>query len=66
MRSKKGNTYAADGDRRIPEVEELVHTGDEDRPGEANDPCSDSVHGHIRVIGVGDSGPHLGVGGVLL
>lgn len=64
--SKNGGTYASDGDRRIPEVEELVHAGDEDGPGEADNPCPDGVHGHVGIIGVRDGGPHLGVGGILL
>ena len=59
-------TYSGDRDGGIPEEEELVHAGEDDGPDEANEPGAEGVHGHVRVVGVGDGGPDLGVGRIIL
>ena len=55
-----------DGDGGVSEEEELVQTGDEDGPGNANEPGPEGAAGHVRVVGVGDGGTDLGVRGVIL
>ena len=59
-------TYTANRDRRIPEEEELVQTGNEDSPDNTNEPGSESVDRHQGVVGVGDGGSNLRVRGVIL
>ena len=46
--------------------EELVDTGDEDRPDDAYEPGAESVDGHFRVVSVRDGGANLRVGRVVL
>ena len=66
VRSKNEQTYAANGDRGIPEEEELVHAGDDDGPDDTYEPCTEGVDRHVRVVGVGDGGADLGIRGIIL
>ena len=62
LRSRNGaGTYAGDGDRGIAEEEELVQAGEDDGPDEADEPGPEGVHGHVRVVGVGDGRTDLRV-----
>ena len=66
VRSKNEQTYAANGDRGIPEEEELVHAGDDDGPDDTYEPCTEGFDRHVRVVGVGDGGADLGIWGIIL
>ena len=57
---------AADGDGGIAEEEELVETGEQDGPNDADDPGAEGGYGHVEIICVGDGGPDLGIGAVVL
>ena len=65
-RRKREDTHTTDGDGGVPEEEELVHAGDEDGPDDSDEPSTEGAGGHVRVVGVGDGGAHLGVGRVVL
>jgi len=57
---------AAYGDGGIAEEEELVETGEQDGPKDADDPGAEGGDGHVEIIGVGDGGTDLGIGAVVL
>lgn len=60
------NTYTSDRDSREPEEEELVQTGDDDRPDHADEPGAEGATGHVGVVGVGDGGTDLRIRRVIL
>lgn len=59
-------TYTSDGYAGVTEEEELVQTGDEDCPDEAEDPCTGGLAGHVGVVGISDGGPNFGIRRVIL
>jgi hypothetical protein len=50
----------------VSEEVELVEARDDDSHDHSENPYAEGVAGHLRVVGVGDGGSDLGVGGVLL
>ncbi len=66
QRHRMPTTYPTDCDTWIAEEEKLIHAGDDDRPDEPDDPCTQRGHRHGRVIGVGDRRAHLRIGGIVL
>ena len=60
------NTYATNGDRRVPEEEELVQAGDEHGPADTDQPGPECVDRDRGVIGVRDGGTNLWVRRVVL
>lgn len=64
--SGKMITYAAHGDAREAEEEELIHAGDNDSPNNTNDPDAQGGDRHTRVVGVSDRRANLGIGRVIL
>ena len=59
-------TYAAHGDAREAEEEELIETWDEDSPDNADEPSPKGTTGHVGVIRVRDGGTDFRVGRVVL
>jgi hypothetical protein len=59
-------TYRSDIGRGIAEEEELIQTGNDDGPKQAQDPCTDRVHRHLRVVCVGDGRSYFRIGRVVL
>lgn len=55
-----------DKDGRVPVGEELVETGEQDGEDKTDEPCSEGVDGHGRVIDVGDGCSYFWVDTVIL
>jgi hypothetical protein len=59
------DTHAGHRHRRVPEEEELVEPGDDNRPNEAECPRAQGRDGDGRVVRVRDGGADLGVRRIL-